>query len=146
MKLSLLSALLISALGSLAVGCSVEVATDGDVEGPAPDVSSESTAEAVAACKALPVGCTFYQGIMTCVATTQHEEDSTHVAFSGCNAFNGTTFVPGRRLLTFADVVLVTVTRTTRSYGRHGAVFDTSTATTRQLLSSTLISDGCEPP
>ena len=74
MKLSLSSALLISALGSL-VGCGVDVSGGEDTPDPAREVRSESTEEAVAACGAAPAPeCTFDHGIATCVTTTQSVE------------------------------------------------------------------------
>jgi hypothetical protein len=145
MKLSLSSALLLSALGCLGLGCGVQVSTDEDPEDLSAEPASETTAEAPAACGAPAPECTFSRGITTCVTTTQTVESSTHVAFSGCVAFNGTTFVAGQRARTFADQILVTVTTTTLQHWHHGKVFDTSTVTTREIIASTLISDVCTP-
>jgi hypothetical protein len=90
-------------------------------------------------------GCTFSRGVTTCVAITQHTEQSTHSEISGCTVGPGFPPIPGARTRTFLDVFLVTETTTTLRHGRAGAVFDTQTTTTRQLQSSTLISDVCVP-
>jgi hypothetical protein len=88
--------------------------------------------------------CTFRRGVTTCQTTTgQHTETGTHQEVSGCLAFNGTTFVPGQRTRTFSDQYLVSEVTTTRQHGRHGAIFDTAAGTTRELQSSTLVSDQC---
>ena len=144
MKLSLSSALLISALGGL-VGCSVDVAGAGDTQDPALDAPSESTEEATAACWAPESDCTFDQGVLTCVTTTQTIVCETRVVFAGCMAFNGETFVTGQRTLTFNDQVLITVTTTVVRKWHDWKEGDTSTVTTREILSSTLISDVCVP-
>lgn len=144
MKRVLCSALLISALGFIVAGCGLEVSGD-DSQGPTLDDPSESTADAVSACGVPAPVCASSKGVTTCVTTTQTIVADTHVAFSGCTAFNGASFVPGARARTFADQVLVTVTTTTLQHGRHGKIFDTSTVTTREILSSTLISDVCTP-
>lgn len=145
MKLSLSSALLISALGSL-VGCGVEVSGGDETPDPALDVPSESTEEAVAACGGAPAPeCTFDQGVKTCVTTTQTIVCETRLVFAGCTAFNGTTFVPGQRVLTFHDQVLITATTTVVRKWHQWKVVETSTVTTREILSSTLISDVCTP-
>ena len=142
-KLSLSSALLISALGGL-VSCGVEVSGGADPPDPALEVSSEPTEEAVAACGWAPEpACTYDQGVKTCVTMTQSIECETVVELSGCVAFNGTSFVAGQRARTFDNQVLVTVTTTTVKKWHHGKVIDTSTVTTREILSSTLISDVC---
>jgi hypothetical protein len=89
--------------------------------------------------------CTFSRGVTTCVTTSQRQVQSTHTEVSGCVVGPGSPPTPGRRTRTFADVTLVTETTTTLQHGRHGPVFDTQTDTQTQLLSSTLISDVCEP-
>ncbi|PYM65947.1 MAG: hypothetical protein DMD79_03880 [Candidatus Rokuibacteriota bacterium] len=78
----------------------------------------------------------------TAAGITQRVSASTHAEVSGCQY--GPTGIPGRRTRTFADVLLVTETTTTRQHGRHGAVFDTSTATRTERLSSSLVSDVCD--
>jgi hypothetical protein len=90
-------------------------------------------------------GCTFVRGVTTCITVTQHTEESTHTEISGCTVGPAFPPVPGVRSRTFLDVFLVTETTTTLQHGRAGRVFDTQTTSERQLLSSTLVSDVCEP-
>ena len=85
--------------------------------------------------------CTFSRGTTTCVSTVQYRETSTHSEYSGCR---GPTGVSGPRIRTFSDVYLVTATTTTLRRGKSGKIYSTRTVTTRQLLSSTLISDVCQ--
>jgi hypothetical protein len=103
------------------------------------------TVQAVVEAPPLPAGCTFERGVTTCVTVTQRQEVSTHTETSGCVVGPSLPPIPGRRLRTFQDVFLVTETTTTLQHGRAGKVFDTQTTTDRQLVSSTLISDVCEP-
>jgi hypothetical protein len=93
----------------------------------------------------LPPGCSFAKGVTTCVTVTQHLEESTHTETSGCVVGPSLPPIPGRRVRTFQDVILVTETTTTLQHGRSGKVFDTRTTTQTQLVSSTLISDVCLP-
>lgn len=88
--------------------------------------------------------CTFGQGTTTCVRVEQSFEDATHSEVSGC--LYGPTGIPSARLRTYADVLLVTTTTTTLAHGLAGAVYDTSVSVVRQLYSSRLISDVCQPP
>jgi hypothetical protein len=87
--------------------------------------------------------CTFSRGTTTCVSTVQYQETSTHSEYSGCRA--GPNAVPGSRIRTFSDTYLVTVTTTTLRRGKSGKIYSSHTVTTRQLISSTLISDVCQP-
>jgi hypothetical protein len=87
--------------------------------------------------------CTFSRGTTTCVTTVQYQETSTHSEYSGCRA--GPNAVPGSRIRTFRDTYLVTVTTTTLRRGNSGKIYSSQTVTTRQLLSSTLVSDVCQP-
>ena len=138
MKLSLSSALLISAVGGLIIGCGMEVSEASTAQDLALTSPAESTAEAPAP------ECTFLKGVTTCVTTTQSIETSTHEEISGCVAVDGTKFVPGRRSRTFVDQLEITMTTTTLQHGRNGKVFNTSTDTQTEILSSMLISDACE--
>jgi hypothetical protein len=137
------TSLLIAVLAFLAAGCG-----GGTPAGPsstsAPETASQTAAEQPAAASDEP-GCTFSQGVTTCVTTTQSIVTSTHTEVSGCMASNGTTFVPGRRERTFQDRVQVTQTTTTLRHGRNGKTFDTQTTSQSQPLSSTLVSDICVP-
>ncbi len=72
--------------------------------------------------------CSDEQEADDCVSTKQYYETTTHVEYSGCSY--GPLGIPGSRLRTFSDTYLVTVSGTT---------------TTRQLISSTLVSDVCSP-
>jgi hypothetical protein len=87
--------------------------------------------------------CSFSRGTTSCVTTVQYTETSTHAEYSGC--LYGPDRVPGARVRTFSDTDLVTVTTTTLRRGKSNHVFDSSTVTTRQRLSSTQISDACSP-
>jgi len=87
--------------------------------------------------------CSFERGTTTCTSVAQATIAGTHTAFSGC--LYGPVGLPGRRQRTFADTYLVTSTTTTLSHGRKGPVYDSKTTTTRQLTSSTLVSDTCQP-
>jgi hypothetical protein len=95
--------------------------------------------------KAADPGCEFSHGVTTCTTTAQHIEAGTHAEVSGCMAFNGTIFVAGARTRTFNDQVQVTETTITKRHGHNGSVFDVSTGTQRDILSSTLVSDVCVP-
>ena len=87
--------------------------------------------------------CSFSRGTTTCTSTVQYQETSTHSEYSGCVAGpNGGT---GARTRTFSDTDLVTVTTTTLRRGKSDHVFSSQTVTTRQRLTSTLISDVCQP-
>jgi hypothetical protein len=72
-------------------------------------------------------------------------ETETRRVFTGCLAFDGTTFVAGQRTRTFEDQVQVSDVTTTLQHGRNGRVFDTRRGTERLILSSTLLSDACVP-
>src|SRR5262249_48855354 len=102
------TSLLIVVLAFVAAGCG-----GGSPAGPsstsAPEAASQTAAEQPAAASDEP-GCTFSLGVTTCVTTTQSIVTSTHTEVSGCMAFNGTTFVAGRRERTFEDRVQVTQT------------------------------------
>lgn len=87
--------------------------------------------------------CAFSRGTTTCVTTAQHTETSTHDEISGC--LFGPSSVPGRRARTFRDTFLVTESTTTLQHGRRGRVYDTSTAVSRELVSSVQIADVCQP-
>src|SRR5438128_765247 len=115
--------------------------------GPNPNASTAAgTTQRVSAEQSVdpsqPSNCSFSRGVTACVTTAQRQENSTHAEVSGCQY--GPMGIPGRRTRTFADVLLVTETTTTRQHGRHGAVFDTSTATRTERLSSSLVSDVCD--
>lgn len=88
--------------------------------------------------------CTFDEGITTCVIVDQVTQTTTHIETSGCVAFNGSEFVPGRRSRTYSDTFLITATTTTYAHGKNGPVYDHTTDVTRTLQSSVLISDVCE--
>jgi hypothetical protein len=88
--------------------------------------------------------CSFDNGTTTCVSVSQTTETTTHQATSGC--LYGPTGIPSRRTRTFLDTILVTTTTTILSHGHSGAEYSSSTEVTRQLQSSRLISDVCEPP
>jgi hypothetical protein len=90
-----------------------------------------------------PDSCTFSRGTTTCTTTVQYQETSSHSEYSGCRA--GPSGVAGSRVRTFSDVDLVTVTTTTYYRGKSDHAYDSQTTTTRQRLSSTLISDVCQP-
>jgi hypothetical protein len=90
-----------------------------------------------------PANCTFSNGTTTCITTVTTTETGTHQAFSGC--LYGPYAAPGRRIRTFEDTYTVTETTTTLQHGKSGAVYDTQSDTTRQLVSSRQISDVCEP-
>ncbi len=112
--------------------------------GPADPSGGAAPAERAVAQAPRPEGdCRFARGVTTCVATASHVETTTHSEVSGCLAFDGTGFVPGRRTRTFQDQTRVTETTTTRRHGRQGAVFATSTTTQTEPLGSTLVSDDC---
>jgi hypothetical protein len=112
--------------------------------GPTDPSGSTVPAERTVAQVPQPGGdCRFTRGVTTCVATTIHVESTTHAEVSGCLAFDGTGFVPGRRTRTFQDEIRVTETTTTRRHGRQGAVFATSTTTRTEPLVSTLVADDC---
>lgn len=87
--------------------------------------------------------CSYSRGTTTCVTTVRYQETSTHSEYSGCRA--GPNAVPGSRIRTFRDTYLVTVTTTTLRRGNSGKIYSSQTVTTRQLLSSTLVSDVCQP-
>jgi len=87
--------------------------------------------------------CSFSRGTTTCVSSVQSVETTTHTEYSGC--LYGPNGVPGARARTFSDTYLVTATTTTLSRGKYGPVYASSTATTRVLTNSTLISDVCSP-
>jgi len=87
--------------------------------------------------------CAFSRGTTTCVATAQYTETTTHDEISGC--LFGPSSVPGRRARTFRDTFLVTESTTTLQHGRHGKVYDISTASSRELVSSVQIADVCTP-
>jgi hypothetical protein len=90
--------------------------------------------------------CQFARAVTTCRTTTaQRVETQTHAEVSGCMAFNGTAFVPGRRTRTFADQVQMSDVTTTLQHGRNGRIFDTRASAERLTLSSTLVSDECLP-
>jgi hypothetical protein len=91
-----------------------------------------------------PPGCTFSCGVTTCVTVTQQVIEESHTEISGCTVGPSLPPIPGRER-TFVDTVLVTTTTTTLQHGRNGKVFDVQTATTRQVLTSRLISDVCVP-
>lgn len=110
-----------------------------------PSGGEEIGEDAAEARRDLDPDCTFERGVTTCVTVTERTETGTHQAFSGCVAFNGTEFVAGRRVRTFADTFLVTETTTTLQHGMRGAVFDTSVAEERALISSVEINSVCEP-
>jgi hypothetical protein len=138
-RVSAWAVLLLAAPLDLVLGCGGEPASD-----PALPLAQAAVEVSAAAPPTAP-GCTFSRGVTTCITITQHEEQSTHTEVSGC-AFGPTIPpIPGRRTRTFLDLFLVTETTTTLQHGRAGKVFDTQTTTERQLLSSTLLSDVCEP-
>jgi hypothetical protein len=85
--------------------------------------------------------CTFSRGTTTCISTVQYQETSTHSEYGGCR---GPTGVSGPRIRTYSDVYLVTATTTTLRRGRSGKIYSSNTVTSRQLVSSTLISDVCQ--
>ena len=87
-------------------------------------------------------GCSFSQGVTTCITTTQREITTTHVETSGC--LYGPTGIPGRRSRTFSDTYLVTETTTTLYHGRSDQQISSETTTTTVRIRSTLISDVCE--
>ena len=116
----------------------------GCIAATAPVDASRPIAGASSRDAVLDPGCTFDTGTTTCVSTTETTVTSTHVAVSGCNY--GPTGIPSRRSRTFEDTFLVTATTTTLQHGRQGAVYDSSTETTRTLVSSVQISDVCEAP
>jgi hypothetical protein len=87
--------------------------------------------------------CTFSRGTTTCITTVQYQETSSHSEYSGCRA--GPSGVTGSRIRTFSDVDLITVTTTTYRRGKSDHVYDSQTTSTRQRLSSTLVSDVCQP-
>jgi len=96
-----------------------------------------------------PVGqsgnCSFDRGTTTCVTTEQYTEKGSHVEYSGCLAGPPPDFRPGSRARTFEDTWQVTVTTTTLYRGRSDHAYDSSSSSSRVLLSSTLISDVCSP-
>ena len=135
-------AILVSLIVVTAVGCSQDHA-------PNPTGATTAT-EQVSGGGQSPTGagdpnCQFARGVTACTTTSQHVEPGTHSEVSGCMAFNGTVFVAGRRTRTFNDQTQITDTTVTRQHGRNGKIFDTSTTTTRTLLTSTLVSDTCVP-
>jgi hypothetical protein len=87
--------------------------------------------------------CSFSRGTTTCVSTVQYTETTTHSEYSGCVA--GPSGQPGSRVRTFSDTYLVTATTTTLRRGKSHKVYSSKTVTTRQLVSSTLVSDVCQP-
>lgn len=132
--------ILAAAFAMFGVGCgggteSLEMGTQqGAVSSPeaaGPDCNGNAT-------------CTFSRGVESCVLVEQHTVQSSHVETSGCIAFDGTKFVPGRRSRTFLDVLQVTDTTTTERHGHCGKIISSSTVTTTQIISRTLISDVCE--
>ena len=136
-----LIALPIVILASLAAGCGRDTPA-----GPSADASTAGTTQRVSAEQSAdqnqPSNCSFSRGVTECVTTAQRQENSSHAEISGC--LYGPTGIPGRRTRTFADVLLVTETTTTHQHGRHGAVYDSSTATRTERLSSSMVSDVCE--
>ncbi len=89
--------------------------------------------------------CSFDRGTTTCVTTEQYTETSSHVEYSGCLAGPPPDFRTGSRARTFSDSWQVTITTTTLYRGRSDRSYDTSSSTSRLLLSSVLVSDVCEP-
>jgi hypothetical protein len=89
--------------------------------------------------------CSFDRGTTTCVTTEQYTEKGSHVEYSGCLAGPPPDFRPGSRARTFEDMWQVTVTTTTLYRGRSDHAYDSSSNTSRVLLSSTLVSDVCSP-
>jgi hypothetical protein len=87
--------------------------------------------------------CAFQSGTTTCISVQRNVESVERTVTSGCVA-GPPPFVPGVRRQTFVDTVLVTVTTTVRSRGRRGPVYDVTTTTTREILSSQLVSSTCE--
>jgi len=142
--LALLVGLLLG-LGLLLASCGGGTPAGPSSATSAPEATDPTAAEQRSAAATEPPGCTFAHGVTTCVTTTQHVETTTHGEVSGCMAFNGSAFVPGRRTRTFEDQVMVTLTTATRRHGRQGAVIDTQTTSQSQILSSRLVSDVCQP-
>jgi hypothetical protein len=112
---------------------------------PAPAATAPVTAASpsLLPLKDVPDNCTFEQGTTTCTSTATHTETGTHTAFSGC--LYGPFRQPGRRLRTFEDTYLITETTTTYQHGKSGKLYDSHTETSRDLVSSRLVSDVCEP-
>jgi hypothetical protein len=88
-------------------------------------------------------GCTFQNGVTTCVTVSQSQDQQTVTMVSGC--LYGPEGVPGRRERVFLETWLITATTTTYAKGVNGPIYDSSTTVTRDLLSSTQVSDTCYP-
>jgi hypothetical protein len=88
-------------------------------------------------------GCSFDRGTTSCVSSVSHTETSTHQVFSGCVA-GPPPFHPGRRVTTFDDTWLVTVTTTSKRHGRAGVEYESSATESRELVGSRQISSVCE--
>ena len=104
------------------------------------------SASAVVSASAVPEttsDCTFDAGTLTCVYVDVVYQTSTHTAVSGC--LYGPTGLPGRRERVFEDTYKLTAVTTTLRHGYSGNLYDVSTAVTRTLESSVLISDTCTP-
>jgi hypothetical protein len=133
-------------IASLLVGaCDAPTApaTFGTPHSFAPAAAAQSQGQSSEQKKGADENCSYSRGTTTCVTTVTYQETSTHSEYSGCRA--GPNAVPGSRVRTFRDTYLVTVTTTTLRRGKSGKIYSSQTLTTRQLLSSTLVSDVCQP-
>ena len=131
------SSIVIALIGALVAGCAdaATAPTRSPVAtGASYDISNRPGDEP---------GCTFDQGVTTCVTIATHAEMSTHQTFSGCVA-GPPPFHFGRRVTTWEDTWLVTVTTTTLQHGRAGLEYESSSTETRDLVSSRQISSICE--
>ena len=88
--------------------------------------------------------CEFDLGTTTCTTVVETLETAERTVFSGCLA-GPPPGVAGVRRQTFLDTFLVSTTTITRSRGRRGPVYEVSTATTSELLSSQLVDSSCTP-
>lgn len=88
--------------------------------------------------------CEFRRGTTTCTTIQFDLESTERTVVSGCVA-GPPPGVPGVRTQRFVDTELITTTTTTRSRGRSGPVYDTSTTANRDFVFSQLVSSTCEP-
>jgi len=102
----------------------------------------------------VPTGCSFNQGVLTCVSSTSTQNtigplstkqvpmSTTFDGFTGvqiCDTAFGAAPYDFIAMLNVSLVEAVMTTTTTEAHGLHGSVFDTSTSTSTSLVSVSAI-------
>ena len=140
-RLSVLGAV-VAVSGSLLMGVPAASAQEiSSLPTAAPDIVTVGAGVAVSSPEAT---CSFQSGTTTCISVQVNLESVERTVTSGCIA-GPPPGVVGVRRQTFIDTVRVTETTTVRSRGRRGPGYDVTTTTTREILSSQLVSSTCEP-